>query len=65
MSQFRKEATPEYDEVDDKVEGMSQKEWDEAMNRDDNQFMKLSGKWDVKFSDTCMEWISAPTTSVA
>lgn len=57
VEQFRKEATPDYDEAADKVDGMSQKDYDEAMNREGNPFMVLSLKWDTKFSDMWEGWI--------
>jgi hypothetical protein len=62
VAQFRKEATPDYDEADAKVEGLSQKEWDEAMTREDNPFVKLQEKWSTKFDEVWMAWIDRMTS---
>jgi hypothetical protein len=57
VAQYRKDATPDYDEAAEKVEHMTQKEWDEAMNREDNPFMKLGLKWSPRFSDAWVGWV--------
>lgn len=55
VAQYRKDATPDYDAAAEKVERMSQKEYDEAMTGDDNPFIKLSEKW--KWSDMWVGWV--------
>jgi hypothetical protein len=57
VAQYRKDATPDYDEAAEKAEHMTQKEWEEASNREDNPFMKLSLKWSQPFSDTWVSWV--------
>jgi hypothetical protein len=56
VAQFRKEATPDYDEADAKVSLMSEKQFEDAMSRPDNPFMKLSEKWDEKFENMYTDW---------
>ena len=50
-AELRKQAEPDYDAVDEKMRLMSDREWTEAMSREDNPLMLVSGRWGERYNE--------------